>query len=74
MAIKKAEPKKTTLFAVHKAQDGGGYATAYGVTEYEIDSDLLIKNAAVISKTEPDLIGIALGHLERKVKTLLGLY
>lgn len=64
---------KVTVFAIHKAADGGGYASAYGVTEYEIDHATLIKNAKVISKTEPDLLAIALASLERKVKTLLGI-
>lgn len=64
--------EKTTVFAVHKAE-GGGYASAYGVTEYEIDTAILIKNATVVSKSEPDLIGICLAYLEKKVKSVLGI-
>jgi hypothetical protein len=64
---------KTTIFAVHKADDGGGYANAYGVTEYEIDSAVLLKNGKVVSKSEPDLLGICLAALEKKVKSVLGI-
>lgn len=64
---------KTIVYAVHKAEDGGGYVSAFGVTEYEIDSAVLAKSGKVLSKTEPEIIGISLATLTQKVRVALGI-
>lgn len=66
-------PQAQTVFCIYK--DGGEdtWAQAYGVIEIEIDKDALIKYGKVKSKTNPDMLQVALSQLKSKVCDLFGL-
>ena len=65
--------ERQTVFAVYKAEGDDVWAQSYGVVEIDIDKESLIKYGRVKSKTEPDMLQVALGQLRSKVCDLFGL-
>lgn len=63
-----SEPQEmTTLYAFSKSE---GW---FVLNEIELPKDLVLKNAKVVSKTEPDIFPIFIEHLIKAAKNYYGI-
>jgi hypothetical protein len=71
--IKDAGESVKVLFIFKDEGDHGGFASAYGIHEIEINKDLLLKNGKIIYKSEPDIFEIFRNNLSKKAREIFGI-
>lgn len=64
------EPQKVFVFF---QEDTGGWASAFGVKEYEIDPDVFKKHAVLKEQSQPDIFARFITVFESKMRELFKL-
>lgn len=70
---KTPNPTVKVFFFYKDESDHGGFASAYGLIEIEISSDVLKKHGTIVSISEPDLFEIFMNNLMKKARDIFGI-